>query len=55
MKKKLSKRYKNLVEISKDKKMGTLEEAIKKIKRNCNAKFDESIDISLKLNWLTDE
>ena len=50
MKKKLSKRYKNLVEISKDKKMGTLEEAIKKIKRNCNAKFDESIDISLKLN-----
>ena len=35
MKKKLSKRYKNLVEMSKDKKMETLEEAIKKIKRNC--------------------
>jgi len=50
MKKKLSKRYKKLVEESKNKKVGTLEEAIKKIKNNCTAKFDESIDISLNLN-----
>ena len=50
MKKKLSKRYKKLLEISKDKKRETLDEAIKKIKKNCTAKFDESIDVSLNLN-----
>ena len=50
MKKKLSKRYKNLVEISKGQKIETLEETVKKIKRNCTTKFDESIDVSLKLN-----
>ena len=36
--------------ISKDKKIETLEEAIKKLKQNCTAKFDESIDVSLNLN-----
>ena len=50
MKKKSSKRYKKLLEISKDKKAETLEEAVKKIKKNCTAKFDESIDVSLNLN-----
>ena len=50
MKKKLSKRYKSLVEMSKDQKIETLEETVKKIKRNCTTKFDESIDVSLKLN-----
>ena len=50
MKKKISKRFKKLLEISKNKKVETLEEAIKKIKNNCSAKFDESIDISLNLN-----
>ena len=50
MKKKISKRYKKLLEISKDKKIETLEEAIKKIKKNCTTKFDESIDVSLNLN-----
>jgi len=50
MKKKSSKRYKKLLEISKDKKVEILEEAIKKIKNNCTAKFDESIDVSLNLN-----
>jgi len=50
MKKKSSKRYKKLLEISKNKKVETLEEAIKKIKNNCTAKFDESIDVSLNLN-----
>jgi len=50
MKKKLSKRYKNLVEMTKGQKIETLEETVKKIKRNCTTKFDESIDVSLKLN-----
>ena len=50
MKKKSSKRYKKLLEISKNKQAVTLEEAIKKIKNNCTAKFDESIDVSLNLN-----
>ena len=50
MKKKLSKRYKKLLQISKDKKVESLEETIKKIKKNCTAKFDESIDVSLNLN-----
>tara|TARA_B100000686_G_C16754872_1_gene954802 strand:- start:355 stop:1044 length:690 start_codon:yes stop_codon:yes gene_type:complete len=50
MKNKFSKRYKKLLEISKDKKTETPQEAIKKIKNNCTTKFDESIDISLNLN-----
>tara|TARA_Y100001970_G_C14120381_1_gene795929 strand:+ start:522 stop:1211 length:690 start_codon:yes stop_codon:yes gene_type:complete len=50
MRKKSSKRYKQLVENSKSKKIETVEEAIKKIKTNCTAKFNESIDISLNLN-----
>ena len=50
MKNKSSKRYKKLLEGSKDKKIQTLEDAIKKIKNNCTAKFDESIDVSLNLN-----
>jgi large subunit ribosomal protein L1 len=50
MSKKLSKRYKKLLDLSKDKKSETLEEAIKKIKKNCTTKFDESIDLSLNLN-----
>ena len=50
MKIKSSKRYKKLIESSKDEKFVILEDAIKKIKKNCTAKFDESIDISLNLN-----
>ena len=50
MKKKISKRYKKLVESSKENKTHTIEEAIKKVKNNCNAKFDESIDVSFYLN-----
>ena len=50
MKNNFSKRYKKLLDLSKDKKIETIENAIKKIKNNCTAKFDESIDISLKLN-----
>ena len=50
MKKNISKRYKKLISIFKDKKLTTLEEAIIKVKQSCTAKFDESIDVSLKLN-----
>ena len=48
--KKYSKRYKKLQEIKKDKKTSTIEEAIIMVKKNCTSKFNESIDISLKLN-----
>ena len=50
MKIKSSKRYKKLLESSKADKLVNLEDAIKKIKKNCTTKFDESIDISLNLN-----
>ena len=45
-----SKRYKKLIESkTKDKKIG-LKEIIELVKKNSNAKFDESIDVSLKIN-----
>ena len=50
MKLKSSKRFKKLLEVSKDKKIETIEEAIKKVKKNCTTKFDESIDVSFNLN-----
>ena len=50
MKKKLSKRFKKLLSVSKDKKPLRIEDAIGKVKTNCTAKFDESIDVSLSLN-----
>ena len=50
MKKKVSKRYKKLLAISKDKKVESIDAAVKKIKSNCTTKFDESIDISFNLN-----
>ena len=50
MKLKASKRFKKLLEVSKDKKIETIEEAIKKIKKNCTTKFNESIDVSFNLN-----
>ena len=48
--KKTSKRYKKLMDTLKDKKISTLEESIKKVKKSCTSKFDESIDVSLNLN-----
>ena len=36
--------------LNKDKKIDKIEDAIKKVKKNCTAKFDESIDVSLNLN-----
>ena len=50
MKLKSSKRFKKLLEVSKDKKAETIEDAIKKVKNNCTTKFDESIDVSFFLN-----
>ena len=48
--KKISKRYKKLIDNSKDKKNISFDEAIKLVKKNCTTKFNESIDLSLKLN-----
>ena len=50
MKLKASKRFKKLLEDSKNKKIETIEEAIKMVKKNCTTKFDESIDVSFNLN-----
>tara|TARA_Y100000590_G_scaffold247986_1_gene278620 strand:- start:444 stop:1133 length:690 start_codon:yes stop_codon:yes gene_type:complete len=50
MKKKVSKRYKKLLAISKDKKVESIDAAVKKIKSNCTTKFDESVDVSFNLN-----
>ena len=50
MGKKISKRFKKLLEISNSKKIEIVEEAIKMVKRNCTTKFDESIDVSFNLN-----
>ena len=50
MKLKASKRYKKLLDSSKERKNQSIEDAIKKVKLNCTTKFDESIDVSFKLN-----
>tara|TARA_B100000963_G_C22511118_1_gene618400 strand:+ start:50 stop:736 length:687 start_codon:yes stop_codon:yes gene_type:complete len=48
--KKKSKRYKNILKsVTKDKKTD-LKEILELIKKNCTTKFDESIDVSLKIN-----
>ena len=46
----MSKRFKKILDSSKDKKIEKIEDAIKKVKVNCSAKFDESIDVSFNLN-----
>ena len=50
MKKKFSKRFKKLLETSKEKNSLKVEAAISKVKKNCTTKFDESIDVSFSLN-----
>ena len=50
MKKKISKRFEKLLTISNNKKIETIEDAIKIVKKNCTTKFDESIDVSFNLN-----
>ena len=47
---KRSKRYKNLVISSTKEKKITIKEILENVKKNANTKFDESIDLSLKIN-----
>jgi len=50
MKKKKSKRYKKIAESLQKDKIFPIEDAIQLVKKNCNIKFDESIDVSFSLN-----
>ena len=50
MKDNISKRYKKFIEASDKKKVEIIDDAIKKVKKNCTTKFDESIDVSCFLN-----
>ena len=50
MRRKISKRFKKLSSLEKNVKNISLEDAIKKVKENCTTKFDESIDVSFRLN-----
>ena len=50
MKKKISKRYKKLSSEKNNKSIVGVDEAIKMVKKNCNTKFNESIDVSINLN-----
>ena len=50
MSSKISKRYKKLVDASKEKNALLIDDVIKKVKSNCTTKFDESIDIACSLN-----
>ena len=45
-----SKRYNKLFETSKENKEEIIDDVIKKVKKNCTTKFDESIDVSCLLN-----
>ena len=50
MKRKISKRFKKLLKIPKNKHSLKIEDVIGMVKKNCTAKFDESIDVSFFLN-----
>ena len=50
MKNHISKRYKKFIEASDKKKVEIIDDAIKKVKKNCTTKFNESIDVSCFLN-----
>ncbi len=45
-----SKRFKNLLEQENDSHAKSINDLLPKIKKNCTAKFDESIDLSLQIN-----
>ena len=45
-----SKRFKNLLEITKDKKSKSIKDLLPEIKKNCTTKFDESVDLSFQIN-----
>ena len=48
--KKRSKRYREILKSTLKNKKANIKEAIDLVKKNSNLKFDESIDVSLKLN-----
>ena len=48
--KKRSKRYKTILKLSQKGKKIETKEALELVKKNCTSKFDESIDISLRIN-----
>ena len=48
--KKKSKRYKDILKSATKDKKTVLKEVLELVKKNCTTKFDESIDVSLKLN-----
>ncbi len=48
--KKRSKRYKKLLSLTEKTKKLSAKEIIDLVKKNCNSKFDESIDVSLRIN-----
>jgi len=50
MRRKKSKRYKNIEKTSQKNKIFPIDEAIMLVKKNCNVKFNESIDVSFNLN-----
>ena len=45
-----SKRYKLLIDKSKDNSVDSIDKLLKLIKSNCTTKFDESIDLSFNIN-----
>ena len=45
-----SKRYKKLPEKTKDLKAEVIEKLLPEVKKNCTTKFDESLDLSFKIN-----
>ena len=48
-----SKRYKALPKETKKLKQDTIENLLKIVKKNCTAKFNESIDVNFKLKFKT--
>ena len=45
-----SKRYKKLPENTKDLSAESIEKLLPELKKNCTTKFDESLDLSLRIN-----
>jgi len=50
MRNKSSKRYRKILEKRKNRNKESIENAVKMVKENCTTKFNESIDVSFKLN-----
>ena len=48
--KKKSKRYKQILKTALKDKKAVVKDILEFVKKNCNTKFDESIDVSLKIN-----